>query len=66
MQETWVRSLGGEDLLGEGMATCFSILPEEFHGPRNLASYRTWGCKELDMTEATYHAHIHKLVEAPL
>jgi len=29
------------------------FLPEEFHGPRNLASYRTWGYKELDMTEAT-------------
>ena len=26
MQETWVRSLGREDPLGEGMATHFSIL----------------------------------------
>ena len=26
MQETWVRSLGGEDPLEEGMATHFSIL----------------------------------------
>ena len=25
-QETWVRSLGWEDLLEEGMATCSSIL----------------------------------------
>ena len=26
MQDTWVRSLGGEDLLDNGMATHFSIL----------------------------------------
>ena len=26
MQETWVQSLGGEDPLEEGMATCSSIL----------------------------------------
>ena len=26
MQETWVRSLGGEDLLEKGMATHSSIL----------------------------------------
>ena len=26
MQETWVQSLGGEDLLEEGMATDSSIL----------------------------------------
>ena len=26
MQETWVQSLGWEDLLEEGMATCSSIL----------------------------------------
>ena len=26
MWETWVQSLGWEDLLGEGMATHFSIL----------------------------------------
>jgi len=29
MQETWVRSLGWEDPLEEGMATLFSILPGE-------------------------------------
>ena len=32
MQETWVRSLGWEDLLEKGMATHSSILPREFHG----------------------------------
>ena len=42
MQETWVRSLGWEDPLEKGMATCSSILvfwPAEFHG------------KELDTNE---------------
>ena len=27
------------------------FLPGELHGHRNLADYRPWGCKELDMTE---------------
>ena len=27
------------------------LLPGEFHGQRSLASYSSWGCKELDMTE---------------
>ena len=29
-----------------------AFLPGESHGPRSLAGY-TWGCKELDTTEAT-------------
>ena len=31
MQETWVRSLGWEDLLEKGEATHSSILPGKFH-----------------------------------
>ena len=27
------------------------FLPGGFHGQRNLAGYRPWGCKELDTTE---------------
>ena len=46
MQETWVRSLGWEDLLEMGTATHSSILPGEF---RELYSPR--GRNELDMTE---------------
>ena len=30
-------------------------LPEESHGERSLAGSSPWGCKELDMTEATHH-----------
>ena len=28
------------------------FLPREFHGQRSLASYSSWGHKELDTTEA--------------
>ena len=31
------------------------FLPGEYHGQRSLAGYRSWGCKELDMTE---YAHM--------
>ena len=52
MQETWVRSLGLEDSLEEGMATHSSILAwritwTEEHG----RLYSPWGCQESDMTE---------------
>ena len=49
MQETWVRSLGREDLLGMEPNSIF--LPGEFHGQRSLVSYSPWDCRELDMTE---------------
>ena len=35
------------------------FLPGEFHGQRSLGAYSPWGCKELDMTEATLHADIY-------
>ena len=52
-QETWVRSLGWEDPLEEGMATHYSILAwripwtEEPGGLQSIASQRS------NMTEAT-------------
>ena len=52
MQETWVRSLGWEDPLEEGMATHSGILAWRIpHGQRSLADYSLWSCKESDMTE---------------
>ena len=53
MRETWVRSLGQEDLLEVEMATHSSILAwkipwTEFYG-QDLAGYSPWGCKELDI-----------------
>jgi len=44
MRESWVQSLGWEDLLEKGRAIYSSIL-----ACRIL--YSPWGCKELDMTE---------------
>ena len=41
MQETWVRSLGWEDLLEKGMATHSSILGES-HGQGSLVGYSPW------------------------
>ena len=56
--EMWVRSLGQEDPLEEGMATTPKFLPGETlflpgksHGHRSLAGYSPWGHKESDMTE---------------
>ena len=43
------------------MATHSSIFPGKSHGQRNLAGYGPWGCKKLDTTEATEHAHTHAL-----
>ena len=48
------------------MSTHSSILPRESHGQRSLVSYSPWGCKELNMAEATWQAwHIHHLPEVP-
>jgi len=32
------------------------FLPGKYHGQMNLARCNPWGCRELDMTEATEHA----------
>ena len=47
MQETQVRSPGGEDPLEEEMAA----LPGKSHGQRSLVGYSPWSGKESDMTE---------------
>ena len=62
MQETWVRSLGWEDPLEEGMATHSSILAWRIPMDRGAwrATYSPWGHKELDMTERLSTAqHLH-------
>ena len=64
MQKTWVRSLGWEDPLEEGMATHYSCL-ENQHGQRSLAGYSPWGCKESGITErlSTHREYlIHPLI----
>ena len=54
--ETWVQSLGWEDL-EEGMQPTPVFLPGESHGQRSLVGYSPWGRKELDKTECLSIAH---------
>ena len=51
MRKTWVRFLGWEDPLEEGMATHSSVLAWSPHGQRSLAGYSPWGHKKSDTTE---------------
>ena len=53
MQETWVRSLGWEDPLEEGMAAHCSTLAGESHGQSSLLGCSPRGYMESDATEAT-------------
>ena len=50
-QETQIQSLGQEDSPGGGWQPTPVFLIGKFHGRRNLAGYRQWGCKESDTTE---------------
>ena len=54
MWETWVQSLGQEDLLEKEMATHSNILAWKIPWIEELGRLHSlWGCKELDMTEHT-------------
>ena len=57
-QETWVRSLGWEEPLGEEMATHSSILAWEIPRTEQPGGLQSRGHKELDMREC---AHMHTL-----
>ena len=52
-QETWVRSLGWEDTLEEGMATHSSILAWRILWTEEPGKLLSIGPKESDTTEAT-------------
>ena len=59
MLETWVQSLGWEDLLEKEMATHSSILAWKIkNGRRNLVGYNPWDHKELDTTERLHIIYI--------
>ena len=53
MQETWVRSLDGEDPLEKGVATHSSILAWEIQWTEELGELQSMGSKVSDTTEAT-------------
>ena len=54
MWETWVQSLGWEDLLETEMATHSSILAWKIPWKKSLVGYSQWGHKESDMTERLF------------
>ena len=63
MQETWVQSLGQENLWRREWQPTPVLLPGEFHGQRSLESYSPWGRKEPDTTEQLIHtSHTHNEV----
>ena len=51
VQETWVRSLGREDLLEKGMTTHSRILAWRIPGTEEPGGLQSMGHKESDMTE---------------
>ena len=51
MRETWVRSLGWEDLLEKETATHSSTLAWRIPRAEELVGYSPWGRKESDTTE---------------
>ena len=53
VQETWVRSLGWEDPLEEGMAAHSSLVAWRIPWTEQPGGLRSKGTQELDMTEAT-------------
>ena len=59
MQEAWVRALGGDDSLEEGMATLSSILAEEFQGQGSLGA-TVHGVAE-SRTRLSYLVHTYTL-----
>ena len=51
VQETWVRSLGGEDPLEKEMAAYSSILACEIPWTADPGGLQSMGCKESDTTK---------------
>ena len=55
----WVRSLGQEDPLEDGMETHSSILSQRIPWTEEPGGYSPLDQKESNMTEATWHIHMH-------
>ena len=55
----WVRSLGREDPLAEGMATHSSIPAWRIPWTEQPAGLQSMGRKESDTPEVTFHACMH-------
>ena len=61
MQETRVRSQGGEDPMEMEMAMHVSILPGKSHGQRSLASCSSWDCKRVEHSLGTKQQQTNRL-----
>ena len=59
IQEIWVRSLGWEDPLEEGMATHSSVLAWRIPWTEEPGRQQFIGHKESDTTEVTEHTFIY-------
>ena len=60
MRETWVRSLGQEDLLEKEMTTHSSTLAWKIPRTEELgAGYSPWSRKESDTTERLHFTSLH-------
>ena len=66
MQEMLVQFLGLKIPWRRAWRPTPVFLPGESHGQRRLAGYSPWGCKQLDMTEATEHACMASFVVVKL
>ena len=53
-QETWVWSLGWEDILQEEVATHSNILAWEITWTEEAGGLHSWGRRESDVTEQTH------------
>ena len=64
MRETWVRSLGWDDLLEKGKATHSSILAWRIPWTEEPGGLSPRGCKESDKTEQlSTHTRVEKNIE---
>ena len=64
-QETWVRSLGGEDSLEEGMAPHSSIPAWRTPWTEEPGGLQSMVSQESDTTEATEHAARANFIKIP-
>ena len=65
-EEAWVPSLDQEDPLEEEMATHSSILVWRIPWTKEPGRLSPWGCKEVDMTEATEYARTTLIYQVEL
>ena len=61
MRETWVQSLGREDLLEKKMATHSSILAWKIPWTEKPGRLQSMGSQESDTTEWLFHSHFHDI-----